>query len=223
MSVNFISCFSKLDDTRVQGRTFYPLIEILFLCICGILSVAEGWEAIEDFGIAKLDWLRQYLAYANGIPRHDTIARVIARISPKALQSCFVDWMKSVVQLTEGEIVAIDGKQARRSYDKRSRKNALHMVSAWACTNGVVLGQEKTQDKSNEITAIPALLTLLELKGCIVTIDAMGCQKAIAEKIVDGGADYVLALKGNQSHLQVNRYARERFRQSLPKSTRMTR
>ena len=109
--------------------------------------------------------------------------------------------MKSVVQLTEGEIVAIDGKQARRSYDKRSRKNALHMVSAWACTNGVVLGQEKTQDKSNEITAIPALLTLLELKGCIVTIDAMGCQKAIAEKIVDGGADYVLALKGNQSHL----------------------
>ena len=201
MSASFISHFSHLKDNRVQGRTDYPLIEILFLCICSILSGSDGWEAIEDFGVAKLEWLRKYLPYKNGIPRHDTIARVISRLSPTALQTGFISWMKSVATLTSGEIIAVDGKQARRSYDKRLRKSALHMVSAWACCNGVVLGQQKTEDKSNEITAIPALLALLELKGCIVTIDAMGCQKAIAEKIIEGGADYVLALKGNQGTL----------------------
>jgi predicted transposase YbfD/YdcC len=198
---NFVTHFSHLEDKRVQGRTDYPLLELLFLCICAILSGSDGWEDIEDWGIAKLVWLRKYLAYENGIPCHDTIARVISRISPVALQKGFIEWIKSVAQLTQGEIIAIDGKRSRGSYDRRSRKEALHMVSAWACQNGVVLGQQKTADKSNEITAIPALLELLELKGCIVTIDAMGCQKAIAQKIVEGGADYVLALKGNQGEL----------------------
>lgn len=201
MTTPFQTCFSKLQDPRVQGRTYYPLIEIVFLCVCAIVSGSEGWEAIEDFGHAKLAWLRNYFPYENGIPVHDTIARVIAALSPKSFQSCFIEWVQLVAELTDGEVIAIDGKRSRGSYDKRSRKDALHMVSAWACGNNVVLGQEKTTDKSNEITAIPALLELLTLKGCIVTIDAMGCQKEIAEKIIESEADYVLALKGNHGQL----------------------
>ena len=202
MTSNLLDHFGTLPDPRVQGRTDYPLIEIVFLCISAIVSGFDGWEAIEDFGHGKLDWLRKFLPYTNGIPRHDTIARVMSCLSPSALQSSFVSWVQSIAKITEGEIVAIDGKQARRSYDKRSRKAAIHMVSAWACENGIVLGQQKTDSKSNEITAIPELLNILEIKGCIVTIDAMGCQKMIAKKIIDCGADYVLALKGNQGTLQ---------------------
>lgn len=202
MSNGLIEYFGDLPDPRVRGRTDYPLIEIVFLCISAIVSGFDGWEAIEDFGHAKLDWLRKFLPYESGIPRHDTVARVMSCLSPKALQSCFVSWVQSIAKITDGEIVAIDGKQARRSYDKKNRKAAIHMVSAWACQNGVVLGQQKTDTKSNEITAIPQLLDILELKGCIVTIDAMGCQRDIAKKIRECEADYVLALKGNQSELQ---------------------
>jgi predicted transposase YbfD/YdcC len=202
MSNGLVEYFGDLPDPRVRGRTDYPLIEIVFLCISAIVSGFDGWEAIEDFGQGKLDWLRKFLPYEHGIPRHDTVARVMSCLSPKALQSCFVSWVQSIAKITDGEIVAIDGKQARRSYDKKNRKAAIHMVSAWACQNGVVLGQQKTDTKSNEITAIPQLLDILELKGCIVTIDAMGCQRDIAKKIRECGADYVLALKGNQSELQ---------------------
>jgi len=202
MSSGLIEHFGDLPDPRVRGRTDYPLIEIVFLSISAIISGFDGWEAIEDFGHGKLSWLRKFLPYENGIPRHDTIARVMSCLSPKALQSCFVSWVQSIAKITEGEVVAIDGKQARRSYDKKNRKAAIHMVSAWACQNGVVLGQQKTDAKSNEITAIPQLLDILELKGCIVTIDAMGCQREIAKKIHECGADYVLSLKGNQSELQ---------------------
>jgi predicted transposase YbfD/YdcC len=202
MSNSLIDYFGDLPDPRVRGRTDYPLIEIIFLSISAIISGFDGWEAIEDFGHGKLDWLRKFLPYENGIPRHDTIARVMSCLSPKALQSCFVSWVQSIAKITDGEIVAIDGKQARHSYDTKNRKAAIHMVSAWACQNGVVLGQQKTDAKSNEITAIPQLLDILELNGCIVTIDAMGCQRDIAKKIREGGADYVLALKGNQSELQ---------------------
>lgn len=190
MSSNFVESFGSIEDKRVLGRSIYPLLEILLLCISAILSGAEGWEAAEDFGVAKLAWLRNYLPYAAGIPRHDTVARVIARISPKALRDSFVSWVRSVTELTNGEVVAIDGKQTRRSYNKKSGKNALHMVSTWACANGVVLAQEKTADKSNEITAIPKLLEILSIKDCIVTIDAMGTQKEIAEKIIKADADY---------------------------------
>lgn len=201
MSANLLDHFSSLPDPRVQGRSDYPLIEIVFLCISAIISGFDGWEAIEDFGHGKLEWLRKFLPYEHGIPCHDTIARVMSCLSSKALQSCFVSWVQSVAKITEGEIVAIDGKQARRSYDKRNRKAAIHMVSAWACQNGMVLGQQKTDSKSNEITAIPELLEILELKGCIVTLDAMGCQREVAKKIRDCEADYVLALKGNQGEL----------------------
>jgi len=202
MSSCLIDHFKALPDPRVRGRTDYPHIEIIFLCISAVTSGYDGWEAIEDFGHGKLDWLIKFLPYENGTPRHDTIARVMSCLSPDALQSCFVNWVQSIAEITEGEVVAIDGKQARRSYDKKNRKAALHMVSAWACQNGVVLGQQKAADKSNEITAIPQLLEVLELKGCIITIDAMGCQRNIASKIRECGADYVLALKGNQGELQ---------------------
>lgn len=201
MTSPFIEHFSLLPDPRVTGRTDYPLLEIVFLCISSVVSGFDGWESIEDFGHGKLDWLRQFLDYKNGIPRHDTIARVMSCLSPTALQGCFIDWVQDIAKITDGEVVAIDGKTARRSHDRKSRKAAIHMVSAWASQNGIVLGQQKTEDKSNEITAIPKLLELLEIKGCIVTIDAMGTQKDIAEAIQKKEADYVLALKGNQSNL----------------------
>lgn len=176
-------------------------MDILFLAICAILSGCEGWEDIEDFGHAKLEWLRRYLPYANGIPRHDTIARVISRLCPDALQSSFMSWIQSIVQEAGGDIIAIDGKTARGSFTTRERNNPLHMVSAWSCNNSIVLGQQRVADKSNEITAIPVLLDLLDIDGCIITIDAMGCQKDIAKKIIENNGDYVLMLKGNQGNL----------------------
>jgi len=149
----------------------------------------------------KTELLKKYGSFENGIPVHDTIARVVSSLEPEAMQSCFISWMKSAQVDTLGEVIAIDGKTVRGSYDKKSKKSAIHMVSAFAAHNGVVLGQVKTAEKSNEITAIPALLDLLDIKGSIVTIDAMGCQKAIAKKICDKEADYVIAVKGNQGHL----------------------
>jgi predicted transposase YbfD/YdcC len=165
--------------------------------VCG----AEGWEEIEDFGKEREDWLRQYLPFANGIPGHDTIARVMSRLNPKALQESFVAWMQDVVTLTERTVIAIDGKTVRRSFKSGDRKSAIHMVNAWAAANNMVLGQLKVDSKTNEITAIPELLSILAIKGCIITIDAMGCQTKIAEKIVSGKADYVIGLKKNQPEL----------------------
>jgi len=166
-----------------------------------VISGFEGWEDIEEFSRSRLTWLRKYLPYAKGIPSHDTIARVICKLNPKKLQTCFVDWVSSISEVTEGEIISIDGKTVRRSFKKGNRKSAIHMVSAWASQNQLVLGQTKVSDKSNEITAIPALLSMLEIKGCLITIDAMGCQSDIAEKIIDSGGDYLLSVKDNQKHL----------------------
>jgi hypothetical protein len=143
MTANFIIHFRSIEDRRAEGRTDYPLLEILFLCISAIVSGSDGWEDIKDFGRAKLAWLRKYFPYKNGIPTHDTVARVISRISPKALQKSFIGWVNAITEVTEGEVIAIDRKQSRRSHDRRSRRSALHMVSAWACKNGVVLGQKK--------------------------------------------------------------------------------
>jgi len=201
MAGSLIEHFSQLDDPRIDRHKQHELVDIIVLCVCAVVGGAEGWEAIEEFGKAKLSWLRKHIPLANGIPAHDTIARVISRLSSKGLQECFLNWIQSVTEMTDGEIVAIDGKTLRRSYDRSSRKQAIHMVSAWANANGVVLGQVKTSEKSNEITAIPKLLEVLELKGCIVTLDAMGCQRKIAEQIIEKGADYVLAVKGNQDSL----------------------
>ena len=173
------------------------------------IDYQDYWSDIEEFGRTKLDWLRRYVPLANGIPVDDTIARIISALSVSGFQECFLSWMEDVVKLSDGEIIALDGKTHRRSHDRKRGVKALHMVSAWACRNGVVLGQVKTQEKSNEIVAVPELLGKLELKGCIVTLDSMGCQRTIAKQVKEGGGDYVLALKRNQPGL--DRAVREYF------------
>ena len=193
--------FSPIPDHRQQSKVEHKLHDILLTLVVGVICGADGWEAIEEVAHNKIELLKKYGSFKNGIPVHDTIARVVSSLEPKMMQSCFINWMKSAQIDTFGEVIAIDGKTVRGSYDKKSKKNAIHMVSAFAANNGVVLGQVKTQEKSNEITAIPALLNLLDIKGSIVTIDAMGCQKAIAKKIGEKEADYVIAVKGNQGHL----------------------
>ena len=193
---------SLIKDPRQVWKVEHALADILFLCVAAVIAGAEGWEEIEDFGKDKLDWLQQYGSYENGIPVHDTIARVIAMISPKQFQSCFIAWMKDCHTATKGNIIAIDGKTVRGSYDKSKKRGAIHMVSAFCAANEVVIGQVKTAEKSNEITAIPELLKLLDISGCLITIDAMGCQKKIAAQIINGNADYLLAVKGNQKRLE---------------------
>ncbi len=198
MSVSFVEHFSCLEDFRVERHKRYSLVEILLLTVCSILSGAEGWEAMEEFGEAKIDWLRQFAPFANGVPKHDRIAAVISKLNPKTFQSCFRSWTQAIAEITNGEIIAVDGKTSRGSANRRRGAEALHMVSAWGNQNRLVLGQEATAEKSNEIMAIPKLLELLDLKGCIVTTDAMGCQNKIAAQIIDQGGDYVLGLKANQ-------------------------
>lgn len=196
-----IEHFSKLEDPRVDRNKKHELLDVVVLCVCAVVSGAEGWSDIEEFGRTKLPWLRRYVPLANGIPVDDTIARIISALSVKGFQDCFTSWMEDVVKRSGGEIIAVDGKTQRRSHDRKRGVKALHMVSAWACGNGVVLGQVKTEGKSNEVTAVPELLARLELTGCIVTLDAMGCQRAIAKQVREGGGEYVLAVKGNQGRL----------------------
>ena len=161
----------------------------------------NGWEAIEKFGHEKLEWLRRHVPLKNGVPSHDCINYVLARLSAENFRDCFMSWTQSVMESCPDQIIAVDGKTARGSHDRKNDKNPLHMVSAWACEQRLVLGQEAIDDKSNEITAIPKLLKLLEIKGCIITIDAMGCQHTITDQIIDQKGDYVIGLKGNQGNL----------------------
>jgi predicted transposase YbfD/YdcC len=193
--------FGSLEDPRVERTKRHSMTDILVLSICGFVCGINTWVDLEEFAELREEWFRSFLELPNGIPSHDTFGRFFAALDPEAFSRCFSTWMQSVAQTTEGEVVAIDGKTLRRSFDRASAKAAIHMVSAWAAENGVVLGQVRTDEKSNEITAIPKLLETLHLQGCIVTIDAMGCQKAIVKDIVDKGADYVISLKGNQGAL----------------------
>jgi predicted transposase YbfD/YdcC len=195
-----ISFFSDLRDPRVERTKAHLLEDILFITIAAVICGAETWDDIELFGKSKESWLRTVLKLPEGIPSHDTFNRVFSLLDPKELEEGFLQWVRSVATLTNGEVVSIDGKSIRGSRSNGG-KNIVHMVSAWASENNVVLGQVKTDDKSNEITAIPELLKLLVLKGCIVTIDAMGCQKDIASAIIAKEADYILALKGNHANL----------------------
>jgi len=195
------ACFGDIPDPRVQGRCEHKLIDIIIIAICGIITGAEGWVEVETFGKSKEEWLKNFLELANGIPSHDTFGRAFDILEAEAFQDGFSRWVENVFHVTKGQVVAIDGKTARRSHDKTIGKDAIHMVSAWATANGIVLGQRKVDDKSNEITAIPELLRILDISGCIVTIDAMGCQKKIAQTICDEKADYVLSVKDNQAKL----------------------
>jgi predicted transposase YbfD/YdcC len=176
-------------------------VEIVTIALCGVLCGADDWVSIEAFGQEKIDWLRTFLALPGGIPSHDTFGRVFARLDPDEFRGCFLAWVRAVVGEVGAQVVAVDGKTLRGSHDRAAGKEALHLVSAWATASGLVLGQVATDAKSNEITAIPRLLRLLALEGATVTIDAMGCQTAIAGQIVEQGADYVLALKKNHEQL----------------------
>ncbi len=196
-----VECFSELADPRMERTRRHLLSDVLTLSVLAVIAGAEGWEDIEEFGHSKEEWLKQYLPLENGIPSHDTISRVFQALQPGAFNSALTEWMASLHEQLGFHQIAIDGKTLRRSHDRSSVQAALHLVSAWCRENQLVLGQEATDAKSNEITAIPKLLRLLELRGAIVTIDAMGCQKEIARQIVDGGGDYVLAVKENQPTL----------------------
>jgi predicted transposase YbfD/YdcC len=206
--------FGELEDPRIDRHKQHQVLDVIVIAICAVLCGADDWGAIETFGKAKEAWFRQFLALPNGIPSHDTFGRVFALLSPVRFQECFVGWRQAVAEVGAGQVRAIDGNTLRRSYDRRWAKAAIHMVSAWATHNRVVLGQLKTEEKSNEITAIPELLKVLDVQGCIVTIDAMGCQKAIAHQIVEQEADYVLALKPNQGTLY--EAVEQQFQVALP-------
>ncbi len=192
--------FSELEDPRADNRR-HLLIDILAIAIRAAICGADSWDDTELFGEAKERWFRTFLKLPHGIPSIDTFARVFGALDPKQFQSAFTRWIQSVSTIIQGQVIAVDGKTARRSYDQQQGKAAIHMVNAWASANRLVLGQRKVDDKSNEITAIPELLQTLALSGCIVTIDAMGFQKEIARQIIEQEADYVLALKGNQGRL----------------------
>lgn len=197
------SIFEAIEDPRVDRTKQHQLLDIIIIAILGVLCGAEGWVEIESFGKTKEAWLKTFLDLPNGIPSHDTFGRVFARIEPKQFEACFLNWVQSLNEKITG-VIAIDGKTLRRSHDAANGKKALHMVSAWASEARLVLAQVAVDEKSNEITAIPELLQLLVLEGCIVTIDAMGTQRAIAAQIIEQNGDYALALKENQGTLYEN-------------------
>lgn len=201
MFEGFIEHFRVLPDFRVDRTKKHNLIDILFIGVCTMVCNGEGFTDMEDFAIAKEDWLRQYLELPGGIPSHDTFRRVFSILDPGVFVACFVAWSQALHEATNGEVIALDGKTIRHSFDKASGQPALHIISAWASANGLALGHVKVDGKSNEITAFPKLLEMLDIKGRTVTMDAMGCQKELAEQIVDKGGDYVLCVKGNQESL----------------------
>ena len=200
-SKNILEHFSELPDPR-EDNSRHKLIDIIAIVLCASICGADKWNDIETFGSVKESWFRKFLELPHGIPSHDTLARVFALLDPEQFNRCFLSWVSAINPGYDQEIVNIDGKTLRRSHDKSNGKSAIHMVSAWANNAGLTLAQVKVDEKSNEITAIPELLELLELQGCIVTIDAMGTQRAIAQRIIEKQADYLLALKGNQETLQ---------------------
>jgi len=203
-----MDCFGDLPDPRVNRTREHRLIDVVVIGFCTILAGGEGFNDMEEFGKAKESWFRTFLELPNGIPRHDTFNRVFQALDPEAFLECFLRWTKGLRSVFAGEVVAVDGKALRRALDKGKGAALPYIVSAWASDNGLVLGQVKVDEKSNEITAVPELLRALDLKGCIVTVDAMGCQKKIARQVVEAGADYALALKGNHEvvHDEVKRF-----------------
>ena len=201
-SSSILTHFADLEDPRIERSKLHSLPDVLGLTICAVICGADTFVDIELYGEEKFDWLCTFLDLPHGIPSHDTIGRLFAALKPEAFQECFLAWMHAVVGASDGKLIAIDGKTLRRSFDKAKGKAPVHLVSAWARANHLILGQRAVDQKSNEITAIPELLRLLDLQGALVTIDGMGCQKEIAKQIVQAGGDYVLALKDNQPTLR---------------------
>lgn len=197
----FISYFEEIEDPRVERCKRHDLGEIIVLSVLGFICGCQAWTEIEDFGELHEEWLREFLELSNGIPSHDTIARVFARLNPDVFQKAFINLTQQLVKETQGELIAIDGKTLRRSHDRKNKQHPLHLVSAWAYQNRLTLGQVKTEGKGNELAGIEEILELIDIKGCTVTIDALGCQKKIAKKITDSGGDYVLTVKANQGAL----------------------
>ena len=212
LAADLIERFLKLKDPRDNRAKRHNLIDVIVIAICAVVCGADSWVDVEMFGKSKKSWLSRILELPNGIPSHDTFGRVFAMLDPVQFERCFTEWVDAVNEVMEGQVVAIDGKTVRRSHDRVAGKSAIHMVSAWASANQLILGQVKVDDHSNEITAIPQLLDTLDVSGCTVTIDAMGCQKEIAKTIVEKDADYILALKRNQPQLYDD--AEEMFEQS---------
>lgn len=200
-SASLIRHFEELPDPRTGNAKTHIFLEILIIAILAVICGADGWSDVELFGKTKKAWLKTFLKLPKGIPSHDTFGRVFAKLKPEEFRKRFIEWVRAVETLTAGQVIAVDGKKLRRSHDQQAGKAAIYMVSAWATENQLVLGQTKVADKSNEITAIPELLRLLDISGCIVTVDAIGTQTEIAETIVNGGGDYLLAVKENQGHL----------------------
>jgi len=215
------SIFSEIEDPRVERTRVHVLTDILIIGILSVIAGGKGWEDMENYGLSKYEWLKQFLALPEGIPSADTFRRVFERINPKVFERCFRRWVESVVEAVEAQVVPIDGKTLKGSYDRGQGKSALHLVSAWSSEYRLVLGQVKVADKSNEITAIPALLELLDIAGCIITIDAMGTQTAIASQIFQAKADYILALKGNHPtlHAQVKDWFEQQLSQGFESVT----
>src|SRR5512135_3048019 len=199
-SVRIADHFAELTDPR-RREVIYPLINVVVIAVCAVICGADDFVAIARFGTTKREWLARFLDLETGIPSHDRFNAIFAAIKPAEFEACLLSWITALHEITAGQIIAIDGKTLRRSFDAADSKAAIHMVSAWATANHISLGQVVVDEKSNEITAIPKLLEIIAISGCLVTIDAMGCQTEIAEKIVAAKADYVLAVKGNQPTL----------------------
>ena len=180
----FLQYFAHINDPRIERHKLHDLLDIILLAICAVMSGSEGWEDIEDFGHTKLNWLRKYRPFKHGIPKHDTIARVICRLKPEEIEKAFQNWVHSLIEVTGCDVIPIDGKTARRSFTTKGSHTALHTISAWSTRHQLVLGQRAVDSKSNEITAIPELLNLLDIENSIITLDAMGCQKEIATQII---------------------------------------
>lgn len=209
--------FSDIKDPRVERTRVHLLTDILIIGILSVIAGGRGWEDMENYGLSKYDWLKEFLDLSWGIPSADTFRRVFERINPKVFEQCFRRWIESVVETVGAQVIPIDGKTLKGSYDRGQGKSAIHLVSAWSSEYRLVLGQVKVADKSNEITAIPALLELLDITGCIITIDAMGTQTAIASQIFNAKADYILALKANHPklHIQVKDWFEQRLIQGF--------
>jgi predicted transposase YbfD/YdcC len=219
VNASIVAHFQTLEDPRIERTKKHNLLDILVIALCTLLTGGEGFQDMELFGKSKRAWLATFLALPHGIPSHDTFGRVFARLNPQRFQQCFLSWTQAVAQLTQGALVSLDGKTVKASFDRATAASPLHMLSAWCSDHGgLVVGQTKTDSKSNEITAIPELLQLLAIKGCIVTIDAMGCQTSIASQIRDQEGDYLLALKSNhkKAYTAVTQHFHQHIEHHLP-------